>query len=234
VKGSGKGSEKGASGGRSVTTSTGRRKGKKSQRPSERAANNGAFNEVLKMSSEIESEIATIDGGKFGDLDAYSASERVLIFQSELIDRINKVVELEESLLRMAADFDNYRKRTERERERTIKFANQGLILKLLEVLDNLDRAVETDCTDPEKNGESFVEGIKLIQSQFRKVLADEGVQAIDETGVAFDPYKHEAMMHIVDSDQEENTVTDVFLKGYYLRDRVIRAAQVRISKKGE
>lgn len=198
---------------------------------------NGQFSEILNSSSEIESEIETIEEGRYGSLEEYSVNERSLIFQSELINQIKLANEYRDSLQRMAADFDNYRKRTEREREKLIAFANEGLILKLLVVLDNLDRAVNNDTSNEKENRDSFdsyYEGIKLIHNQFRKVMTDEGLKAIDETGVPFDPFKHEAMMHIVNNNLENNTVTDVLLKGYYLKEKMIRPAQVRISKKEE
>ena len=210
--------------------------GKKEARK-DASGKNGQFSEILNSSSEIESEIETIEEGRYGSLEEYSVSERSLIFQSELISQIKLANEYRDSLQRMAADFDNYRKRIEREREKLIAFANEGLILKLLVVLDNLDRAVDNDTSNEEDKRDSFdsfYEGIRLIQSQFRKIMADEGLKAIDETGVAFDPYKHEAMMHIVNNNLENNTVTDVLLKGYYLKDKMIRPAQVRISKKEE
>ena len=191
------------------------------------------YGELLNMSTEIECEVAEIEEGKFGSLDDYSEGEKLLIFQNELINQIKSANEYRDSLQLVAADFDNYRKRNEKERESIISYANEKLLLKLLDVLDNLDRAMTTG-----KNGISeddpFYEGIKLIHSQFNKIMADEGLEPIGETGIPFDPYKHDAMAQVVNNDLDDNTVTDVFLKGYFLKDKAIRPAQVRISKKEE
>ena len=191
------------------------------------------YAELLNMSTEIEREIDVIEEEKFGSLDEYSVSEKLLIFQNEFINQIRSTSEYRDSLQRVAADFDNYRKRNEKERESIISYANEKLLLKLLNVLDNLDRALTTG-----KNGipedDPFYEGIKLIHSQFNKVMTEEGLTPIDETGVLFDPYKHDAMMRVVNNEIDDNTVTDIFLNGYVLKDKVIRPAQVRISKKEE
>lgn len=187
------------------------------------------YDEVLKMNQDIISAIEEIEEGKYGKLDEYSTDEKLLIFQSDLLDQIRQANEYRDSLQRVAADFDNYRKRVEKERDNFVKFANERLILNFLEVLDNLDRAMEnnhgTDDEDP------FRQGIKLIHSHFRKIMQDEGLRAIEETGIEFDPYKHDAMMQIVNDEIEENTVTDIFQKGYILNEKVIRPAKVRISK---
>ncbi len=211
----------------SDTVKRGSRKGKKSS-GSERA-----YSDVLDMSAEIEKEMETIEEGQFSCLDEYSMNEKLLIFQSELLNKIKTVNEYKETLQRVAADFDNYRKRNEKDRENIINFANERLILNLLEVVDNLDRAVNpvangVDADDP------FYQGIELIHNHFIKILSDEGVRAINETGVAFDPFRHDAMMQVVNDELDENTVTDVFQKGYFLKDKVIRPAKVRISKKEE
>ena len=191
------------------------------------------YAELLNMSTEIEREIDALEEKKFGSLDEYSVNEKLLIFQNEFINQIKSTNEYRDSLQRIAADFDNYRKRNEKERGDIISHANEKLLLKLLSVLDNLDRAMTTG-----KNGipedDPFYQGIKLIHSQFNKVITEEGLTPINETGVLFDPYRHDAMMRVVNNEIDDNTVTDIFLNGYVLKDKVIRPAQVRISKKEE
>lgn len=188
------------------------------------------YAELLSMSTENEREIAAILEKKIGSLDEYSANERHLIFQNELINQMEAAGESKESLQRIAADFDNYRKRNEKERESIVAYANEKLLLKLLGVLDNLERSMTTGKKRIVED-DPFYEGIKLIHSQFTKILVDEGLTPVDETGVEFDPYKHDAMMQVVNNDLDDNTVTDVFLKGYSLKNKLIRPAQVRISK---
>jgi len=187
------------------------------------------FEDILKMKERIEEAIGEIDDGRFRDLSEYTAGERLLIFQNELLNKIRETKEYRDTLQRVAADFDNYRKRMEKEKENIIKFANEGLLLKLIEVLDNFERALDNV---KDREDDPFVEGIRMIYNQFQKIITDEGLKPIVETGVEFDPHIHEAMMQIADNELKENTVTDVFQKGYILKDRVIRPAKVRISKK--
>src|SRR3954462_11475115 len=135
------------------------------------------------------------------------------------------------ALQRMAADFANYRKRTDAERADFARFAKADLIARLLDVLDAYDRALGTI---PEQlNGSSWVEGMWLIERKLRQPLESEGLQAIDSLGKPFDPREHEAIAH-VESDEPEGTVINEHQKAYRLYDRVIRPAMVTVAKKKE
>ena len=136
-----------------------------------------------------------------------------------------------QALQRMAADFSNYRKRTESERAEFAKFAKADLIEKLLDVLDAYDRALATVPDD--LKGSSWVEGMWLIERKLRQILDSEGLKAIDSLGEPFDPYKHEAVAS-VESDAPEGTVITEHQKAYRLHDRVIRPAMVTVAKKKE
>ena len=131
----------------------------------------------------------------------------------------------------MAADFSNYRKRTDAERAEFAKFAKADLIAKLLDVLDAYDRALATVPDD--LKGSSWAEGMWLIERKLRQILENEGLKGIDSLGEAFDPYKHEAVAH-VESDAPEGTVITEHQKAYRLHDRVIRPAMVTVAKKKE
>jgi len=205
---------------------------KKETGPSKKKRAEREFDGILERGPEISAEIEQMEEGTFGSLEEYTAQERLLIFQNELLNRVRQTNEYKESLQRVAADFDNFRKRTEKERESFVKYANERLILRFLDVLDNLDRAMENGKEIEDED--PFFSGIQLIHSQFLKIMSDEGVMAIDETGVVFDPYKHDAMMQIIDNELKENSVADVFQKGYFLKDKVIRPAKVRISKRDD
>ncbi len=139
-----------------------------------------------------------------------------------------KVEELTQSLQRMAADFSNYRKRTDAERLDFVKYAKSDLIAKLLDVLDGYDRALETVPEDVRK--QPWVEGMWLVERKFRSILDGEGLTAIDSLGTSFDPYLHQAVVHL-ESDQPEGTVIAEFSKAYKLHDRVIRPALVTVAK---
>lgn len=131
-------------------------------------------------------------------------------------------------LQRMAADFANYRKRNEVERADFAKFAKADLITKLLDVLDGYDRALAS--VPDEVKGQSWVEGMWLVERKLRQILDAEGLEPIESLGKPFDPYVHEAVAH-VESDRPEGTVIEEHQKAYRLHDRVIRPALVSVAK---
>ena len=136
--------------------------------------------------------------------------------------------ELENSkdlLLRTAAEFDNYKKRTERERAMTAEYAKASVIKMLLPVFDNVDRAEASD-----KDSAEYAKGIEMIVKQLNDVVANLGITETGAVGDTFDPNVHEAVMHIEDENVGENTIVEVFQKGYRLGDTVIRAAMVKVA----
>ncbi|RME55404.1 nucleotide exchange factor GrpE [Candidatus Woesearchaeota archaeon] len=145
----------------------------------------------------------------------------------------DKAKEYLNQLQRLQAEFINYRQRVEKERLELIKYAKEELILKLLDVMDNFERAI--DAMKNAKDVKSCMQGVDMIFEQFRKVLENEGLQAINAKGEMFDPYLHEALAK-EESDQDENVIIDEFQKGYKLKDKVIRPAKVKVSggKKNE
>lgn len=138
--------------------------------------------------------------------------------------------ELENRLLRAQADFENYRRRVQREKEDLAIYANQKLVLNLLPVLDNLDRALGTPAAPGD---EKLRQGVELTARSFRDILAKEGVTAIEAVGKPFDPNFHEAVMTVESDEHDDETVLSEFQKGYQLGDRVIRPSMVQVSKKG-
>lgn len=142
-----------------------------------------------------------------------------------------KVEELTNDLQRMTADFANYRKRNESERNEFAKFAKADLIAKLLDVLDGYDRALSTVPED--LKGQPWVEGMWLVERKLRSILDAEGLEPIDSLGTPFDPYLHQAVAYI-ESDEPEGTVIEEHQKAYRLHDRVIRPALVTVAKKKE
>ena len=135
---------------------------------------------------------------------------------------------LQDRLLRLQADFENYRKRMDREKKDWIAFANEKLVLELLPVLDHF----ELGLADGAKNGApaAFVEGFQLICNQLRAALEKAGVQAIDAEGAAFDPHVHEAITHLPSDDVPADHVVVQTRRGYKLGDKLLRAAQVVVS----
>jgi molecular chaperone GrpE len=132
-------------------------------------------------------------------------------------------------LQRVAADFENYRKRVLRDQEGLVARAHEKLVRELLPVLDNLERALDAAANHDEA---SLEEGVRLVQRALSDVLAKEGLAAIETEG-AFDPHVHEALL-TQPSDEPEGTVLEVVEKGYRVGDRVIRPARVVVSAGGE
>ncbi len=133
-------------------------------------------------------------------------------------------------LLRVSADFENYKKRSAREMEGLRKFANESLIKEMLPVVDNLERAIDSS----NNNGgakNSIVEGVDMTLMEILKVLEKFGVKPIESLGETFDPSFHEAVMQQESEDHAENMVLQEFQKGYMINDRLLRPAMVVVSK---
>lgn len=138
-----------------------------------------------------------------------------------------------ERCLRLQAEFDNAKKRMEKERQEFVKFAQQDIILELLDVLDNLERAVEAFELKKE-DPEVFLKGIEMILSHIYEMLKKNGVSAMEAKGKTFDPHLHEALVVAESNTQPENTIVEELQKGYLLNGKVLRTAKVRVSKKIE
>jgi len=127
--------------------------------------------------------------------------------------------------LRLAAEYDNFRKRSAKEREMIYTDARTDAISKLLPVYDNLERALKMECTD-----EAFYKGVEMIMTQLTEALGNMGVQEIPAVGEPFDPNRHNAVMTITDPDLGENIIAEEYQKGFILGDRVIRFSTVVVA----
>lgn len=130
-----------------------------------------------------------------------------------------------DQLMRTAAEFDNFKKRTEREKASVAEFAKAGLIKQLLPIIDNIDRASAAD-----RESADYIKGIEMIVKQFESVISNLNIEEIAQAGDSFDPNYHEAVMHIEDESVGENTVVEVLQKGYKIGSTVIRAAMVKVA----
>jgi len=130
-------------------------------------------------------------------------------------------------LQRVKADFDNYRKRTRTEKEEAGFDAVSGFICKLLPVMDNLERALDSACQG--EVGNNFIEGLEMIKKQVDQVLEQEGVVVSGVEGEKFDPSVHEAVMKTEEGEGDPDTVVEVFQKGYLMKGRVLRPAMVKV-----
>ncbi len=149
------------------------------------------------------------------------------------VDLINKQLEEEKDRnLRLSADFDNLRKRTLKERDEFIKYANEKLILELVDVWESLERGIENAKKANDKD--MLIEGMELVYKQFKNVLEKNGLTPIKAVGEKFDHYKHEAMMQTITDEYDEGTILEEFARGYMLNGKVIRYSKVRVSKNKE
>jgi molecular chaperone GrpE len=131
--------------------------------------------------------------------------------------------------LRLGAEFENYKKRSERERLTSIKFANESLLSELLPVLDHLEQAIVAAGTH---SAESVVSGVQMVLKQFKDVVAKSGLKEIESLGTTFNPNLHEALAERESNDHDAGVVLEEFQKGYMLNDRLVRPARVVVSKK--
>ena len=129
-------------------------------------------------------------------------------------------------LLRTAAEFDNFKKRTERERTGIAEFAKANVIKELLPILDNIDRAAMLE----DKTSADYIKGIELIVKQLEGLGEKLGIKQVAQAGDAFDPNLHEAVMHVEDESLGENVIAEVLQKGYKIGDTVIRPAMVKVA----
>ena len=130
-----------------------------------------------------------------------------------------------DSYLRLAADYDNYRKRTAKEKEQSYSNGKADTILKLLPIYDNLERAMSQDTEDA-----AYKKGVEMTMTELVKIFTGLGVEIFGEAGEHFDPSLHNAVMHTEDDRVGESTITQVFQKGFLLGDRVIRFATVQVA----
>lgn len=153
----------------------------------------------------------------------FDESEEVLILK-------NNIQNLEEKLKASHAELINYRKRKDEEVSNKLKYANQDLILDILPVLDNFERAIKLQKSD-DTNLSKFLDGFKMLYTSLNETLKRYGVEEIDCLGKEFDPSLEEAMLVGQDETQDNNIVLEVLIKGYILKGRVIRPASVKVNK---
>jgi len=149
------------------------------------------------------------------------------------LETLKKQLEQEKDrCLRLNAEFENQRKRLQKEKEEFVKYANEKLIIELIDIMESLERGLEN--AKGSSNKEKLIQGMELIYKQFKNVLEKNGLVPIKALGEKFDPYKHEAMMQTPSDDIEEDTVLEEFSRGYMLNNKVIRYSKVRVSKNKE
>jgi len=149
----------------------------------------------------------------------------------ELKGRAAKADENWERLLRTTADFDNFKKRAAREKQDALRYATEGLISKIIPVLDNFEMALAAAQNSSAEGLKSLQDGVTMIQSQLKSALTDSGLEDVDATGKPFDPNIHEAVSQQESADVPEGHVLQQLRKGYKIRERLLRPATVIVAK---
>lgn len=146
--------------------------------------------------------------------------------KKQLEEKNQKIEELTDTLKRLAAEFENYKKWNAKEKTEFLKHAHADIISKMLTVIDSFELALKNT-----NNAEKLIEGVKMIYAQLYSLLEAEGLKPIKAAGEKFDPYKHEVLMK-AESDKPDDTVLEEFQKGYMLNDKVLRHSKVKVSGK--
>ena len=153
-----------------------------------------------------------------------------VVTEEALAAKAQEVERLQDRLVRLQAEFENYRKRMAREKAEFLKFANEGLLLEFLPVLDNLERALASARAESASR-EAVVEGIDMIARLFRSTLEKASVKPMEAVGQPFDPGLHQAVAQVETRDGPDHVVVEEIQKGYLLEGRVLRAAMVKVSR---
>lgn len=187
-------------------------------------------NSALQTDAPADTGETTVTGDAHKEAAAKEDFEKLYYELKEKLDKKEaEAAEYLDMLRRTQAEMDNFRKRMMKEQEQITQFASQVVLLELLPVIDNLERALNT--ADTEIDGGKLREGVELIYSQLKGILEKECVEVIDPVGEEFDPLLHEAVMQVEADGRKENTVVEVMQKGYSLKGRLLRPAMVTVAK---
>lgn len=167
--------------------------------------------------------------GETGDVDEVDAKDPVKELEAKLESKEEEAKETYDRLLRVSADFENYKKRSTREMEEFRKYANQSLLKEMLSVVDNLELAINSSNEEQEAD-KNLIEGLNLTLNEILRVFEKFNVKPIKAHGETFDPTFHEAVMREETDDFPENTVISELQKGYLIHDRLLRPAMVVVA----
>ncbi|MCK9152554.1 nucleotide exchange factor GrpE [Methanobacterium alcaliphilum] len=181
-------------------------------------------NDLKKLKEELKKKESLLKDKEDNQSELESTLDEL---KKELAEKEEKLAEYIAQMQRMQADFDNYKKHIVQQQAQTIEYANEGLILKILDVYQDFERALES-C----KSEKDLREGLELIYNKLKTTLEKEGLSEIPTDGEKFDPFKHEALMAEDHEDFENGMVIDELSKGYTLKDKVIKYSMVKVCKK--
>ena len=187
--------------------------------------------EAEKPEAEAEEQESSEEAVEQAEADKEEASEgkKGKLFGKKKKDKKDeKIEELTDRLTRQMAEFDNFRKRTEKEKSQMYEVGAKDIIEKILPVVDNFERGL--DAVPEEKKEDPFIQGMEKVYKQFMTVLESVEVKPIEALGNQFDPNFHNAVMHVEDENFGENEVAEEFQKGYMYRDSVVRHSMVKVA----
>lgn len=190
-----------------------------------------AVEEAKKAASEAEEQESSEEAAKQAEADKEEASEgkKGKLFGKKKKDKKDeKIEELTDRLTRQMAEFDNFRKRTEKEKSQMYEIGAKDIIEKILPVVDNFERGLAAVAEDDKED--PFVQGMDKIYKQLMTTLDGIGVKPIEAVGQEFNPDFHNAVMHEENEEAGENTITEEFQKGYMYRDSVVRHSMVKVA----
>ncbi|MDR2194814.1 MAG: nucleotide exchange factor GrpE [Treponema sp.] len=186
-------------------------------------------------SDERAASVEQPDAAQHGDDAAAKTTEPAQLDDAAKIERLERQLEeLKDQYLRKAADFENFRKRMNREKQEAIEYANTALLLDIIQVMDDFERALKSSEGADNwtvKDFQAFYEGVSMIEKRLSSQLENKwGLKRFDSAGEVFDPNRHEALMVEKSSEVSEEKVAEDLVKGYTLKDRVIRPAKVKVT----
>ena len=149
--------------------------------------------------------------------------------QTQPLNKTDEIEAVNDKYLRLAAEFENYKRRVQRDQSDTIRFANEKLLRDMLPTLDNLERAIQSGRN--QDNVDKLLEGIDLTYKHFIETLQKMGMTQVSSVGEIFDPAKHQAVGQVESSSVPENAIVEEYQKGYFLHDRILRPAMVTVAK---
>ena len=182
--------------------------------------------ENLEKSSEDKEDSSKTEDE---ESEVEESEDEITKLNKTLEEKDEEIIELKSHIQRLQADFDNFRKQNDKQKQDLIRYANEGLIVKFIDVYEDMERALENST-----NEEEIREGLELIYSKMKNTLDKEGVEEIPAVGEKFDPFKHEALLTVDSPDHENNEIVDELMKGYTLKDKVIKYSKVRVCKKAK
>jgi len=194
--------------------------------------------EALRKATEAVEARRAPQGGDASD-DVHSPDKMTIeLLSQELQDlksqheeKLKEHGEQAERLLRLQAEFENFRRRSLKEKQESLQFGHQNLVKDLLSAVDNLERALEHGAQNTGAESQGLLDGVELVHREVLGALAKHGVQEIDAAGKPFDPAFHEAMGQVPNSEVPANTIIEVLQKGYVIRDRMLRPSRVIVSR---